>query len=345
MAYQADPPFQPYQAGAGQANCIIPDPVVNNNNRPGLMYQMGKWNLQFRGTSSEFPVDEFLFRVETLARSSNIAENMLPFGMHYVLHGAAQEWYWVYHRDNPNADWNTFQGAMRRHFSLIETQVEIREKISKRKQQSGEAFNEFYLAIVGLAARLHQRMPEHELVEILRANMVPQLKSVLLFHPTYTVAALQEYCKRFERLWQSESATVSRQPRPVCPPRVNEITSQAYESPYGVQQCDPNIYFDAHQYQYGYPEHIEAFHKSDDKTKVMNRQELIVCWNCDEMGHSFDNCTVASRNVFCNGCGLKNNYKPTCTRCNAGNFQRDGLNQGPVRPTQPHRTQNQILKR
>lgn len=200
---------RPYYANSQQhaEAAPPPDPEVNIHagGRPGQMYQMGKWNLQFRGTSTEFPVDEFLFRVETLARSSNIAENMLPFGMHYVLHGAAQEWYWVYHRDNPLANWNTFKGAMRRHFSLIETQVEIREKISKRKQRAGEVFNEFYLVIAGLAARLHQRMPENELIEILRANMAPELKNALLFHPTDTVAVLQDYCKRFERLWLASS--------------------------------------------------------------------------------------------------------------------------------------------
>lgn len=339
------PPEHPYQGF--QAN--IPDPVVNNNagGRPGLMYQMGKWNLQFRGTTTEFPVDEFLFRVETLARSSNIAENMLPFGMHYVLHGAAQDWYWVYHRDNPHADWDTFKGAMRRHFSLIETQVEIREKISKRKQRSGEAFNDFYLAVAGLAARLNQRMPDNELVEILRANMAPQLKSALLFHPTQTVATLQEYCKRYERLWQVEAVSANRQPKPSFTPRVHEIFVPVEPIPYGVQQVDPNVYYDASQYPYpyAYADQVEAIQKHDDQKKAANRSDLMICWNCDEMGHTFDVCTVATRNVFCYGCGLKNNYKPTCTRCNAGNRQRDGSNQGPIRPNQQPRAPNPFLKR
>lgn len=333
------PPFQPN----------VPDPVVNNNAgpRPGQMYQMGKWNLQFRGTTSEFPVDEFLFRVETLARSSNIAENMLPFGMHYVLHGPAQDWYWVYHRDNPQADWNAFKEAMRRHFSLIETQVEIREKISRRKQRSGESFNEFYLAVAGLAARLNQRMPENELIEILRANMAPQLKNALLFHPTHTVATLQEYCKRYERLWQVESASVNRQPKPSFAPRVHEISASVEPVPYGVQHVDPNVYYDFSQYPYpyAYEEQVEAFQKFEDKKKVANRADLMICWNCDEMGHIWEDCTVATRNVFCYGCGLKNNYKPSCTRCNAGNRQRDGSNQGPIRPNQQPRAPNPSLKR
>lgn len=340
--YMPEPPFQGFQPN-------IPGPVVNNNagGRPGHMYQMGKWNLQFRGTTTEFPVDEFLFRVETLARSSNIAENMLPFGMHYVLHGAAQDWYWVYHRDNPQADWNMFKDAMRRHFSLIETQVEIREKISKRKQRAGEAFNEFYLAVAGFAARLYQRMPEHELVEILRANMAPQLKNALLFHPTNTVAILQEYCKRYERLWQNETSSTNRQQKPSFTPRVNEISASVEPIPYGLQHVEPNNYYDVSQfpYPYAYVDQVEAIQKSDDKKKIVNRAELMICWNCDEMGHTFDVCTVATRNVFCYGCGLKNNYKPTCTRCNAGNRQRDGLNQGPFRPNQPSRTPNQFLKR
>lgn len=301
---------------------------IHAGGRPGQMYQMGKWNLQFRGLPADFPVDEFLFRVETLARSSNIAENMLPFGMHYVLHGVAQEWYWVYHRDNPQADWNTFKSAMRRHFSLIETQVEIREKMSKRKQRAGEVFNEFYLVIAGLAARLHQRMPENELIEILRANMAPELKNALLFHPTNTVAVLQDYCKRFERLWQTELPAATRQPRPTFTPRVHEISAPAERLQCVEHRYEPQAYYDPNQYQYLQEEQIAAIQRPT------HRANLMVCWNCDEMGHSFDTCTVATRNVFCYGCGAKNAYKPSCIRCNPGNSRQGGPNQHPARPSQ-----------
>lgn len=325
------------------------NPLLNNHvqaqGRPGHMYQMGKWNLKFQGTASDFPVDEFLFRIETLARSSNIAEDMLPFGMHYVLNGEAQNWYWVYHRDNPRVDWVTFKDAMRRHFSLIETQVEIREKISRRKQRAGETFNEFYLSVAGIAARLVHRMPEAELVEILRSNMIPQLKSALLFQPTDTVAQLQDCCKRCERLWQTESQLINRQSRPTLPSRVNEINMvQVDNVPMYETHPDSQLYYE--QYQYGQVDQIDqidALQKSEERKKIANRSDLMVCWNCEEMGHTFDVCTVATRNVFCYGCGLKNNYKPTCSRCKTGNLQRGGVNQGTLRPN-PF-APNSILKR
>lgn len=44
--------------------------------RPGFVQQMVKWNLKFSGTNS----DEFLFRVETLARSANIEQDRIPDG-------------------------------------------------------------------------------------------------------------------------------------------------------------------------------------------------------------------------------------------------------------------------
>lgn len=320
------------------------NPLLDNNanGRPGPMYHMGKWNLQFCGANSDLPVDEFLFRIETLARSSNIDEDMLPFGMHYVLHGEAQSWYWIYHRDNPQVNWNVFKDALRRHFSLVETQVEIREKISKRKQRVGEAFNEFYLVVAGIASRLNHRMPENELVEILRANMIPPLKSALLFQQTHTVAQLQECCKKCERLWQTESLSANRISRTTLPPRVNEITAHMENVSIGEYQVEPQIFYNANDNQYGYVDQIDALQKPDDK-KIANRMDLMICWNCDEMGHTFDLCTVATRNIFCYGCGLKNTYKPTCTRCNAGNSQRAGVNQGPLRPN--HRAPNLFLKR
>lgn len=63
------------------------------------------------------------------------------------------------------------------------------------------------------------------------------------------------------------------------------------------------------------------------------QNEGIVCWNCSETGHTFQDCMVATRNVFCYGCGAKNIYRPQCPRC-AVNCNRRGQN-GPVRSENP----------
>lgn len=70
-----------------------------------------------------------------------------------------------------------------------------------------------------------------------------------------------------------------------------------------------------------------------------NRQTELICWNCDEAGHSYQDCEVATRNIFCYSCGAKNVYRPQCLRC-ALNSNRRGIN-GPSNSGNPFAKQNQ----
>lgn len=40
----------------------------------------------------------------------------------------------------------------------------------------------------------------------------------------------------------------------------------------------------------------------------------IVCWNCNQPGHSFNRCSAARR-IFCFGCGTKDFKNNQCSRC------------------------------
>lgn len=115
---------------------------------------MSKWALKYKGTSSGLHVDDFLFRVETLAQSLDIEFNRLAMGMPFILEGEALEWFWIYQRENPNANWQTFRGAMSHQFSKVENQFEIWDQIRSRKQRDSESFGQLYIAVAALAGRL-----------------------------------------------------------------------------------------------------------------------------------------------------------------------------------------------
>lgn len=67
----------------------------------------------------------------------------------------------------------------------------------------------------------------------------------------------------------------------------------------------------------------------DSVEAILNRTPAeLVCWNCDTVGHCYQDCEVATRNVFCYGCGAKNVYRPQCPRCTL-NSKRSGIN-GPI---------------
>lgn len=70
-----------------------------------------------------------------------------------------------------------------------------------------------------------------------------------------------------------------------------------------------------------------------DAMQTQHRAPEYVCWNCDERGHTYQECEVATRNVFCYGCGAKNIYKKQCQRC-AINVKRRSVS-GPLSSGNP----------
>lgn len=335
----ANPPFQ--------QNVV---PLAHNNGnreqrRPGNTYLMSKWNLKFNGNSSDLPVAEFLFRVETLARSANIDFDSLPQGMHYVLHERAEAWYWVHLRDNQDEGWRDFVMAITNHFSRGETQIEIREKIYRRKQRNGEAFANFFIDVSSLASRLTNRMLDGDMVEILRANMCSQLKHALLFQPTPTTVNLLDSAKRCERLWESESAHMNQGRVRFAGARVSEIEIDSSDNQ-ANQVIDQNSQIN-YQGQYAFPEQVDALNpiRTQESPSATVRSDLIICWNCDDIGHYHDACPSPTKNLYCYGCGEKNVYKDGCPRCNSGNGRRGGHFQGNVRPQIFHRAPNTFQRK
>lgn len=327
----APQPHQPYQPQQ-----------PNHGARPGYLHLMSKWNIKYCGSSTDMHVDEFLFRAETLSRSANIDLDMLPLGMHYLLHGAAQEWFWVFHRDTPMADWNTFMDAMRNQFAPFDNEFEIWDKVRSRKQGPNEDFSQFHVAVTALTSRLRQRLSERNMVELLRSNMKLELKNALLYYQTPTVRDLQSAAKQHEKL-RISSVEVARRVNELVPTRQDYHSSQAS---YPRQTC-PAQDFTLH---YATPDyHVYQVQEPSETVEAVTNPSLLICWNCDEMGHTFHDCVVATRNVFCYGCGVKNTYKPNCSRCSPGNARAGGPIQPPVRSNQnaarPNQGQIQVLKK
>lgn len=161
-------------------------------------WSMSKWPLRFGGGPRDMPVDEFLFRTETLARVGNLSQVSLTWGLHQVLTGSAASWYWVFIRNTPHATWPQMRAAFRFAFQSNVSDSAIRRQINDRLQRSGERFMEFCLAIQEMAVRLTNRMCDAELMEILRRNMLSSLQDHLLFQPTASVFELQLRCQQLD---------------------------------------------------------------------------------------------------------------------------------------------------
>lgn len=184
-----------------------------NRTGSGLSQALSRWTVRFGGGKKDLSIDEFIFRVENLATADNINANSLVWGLHTLLFNSAADFYLVERRMNPDANWAQLKRSFLAHFSHHENDFEIRKIIMNRRQRQSEEFSEFCLGIECLAARLSRPMADHEIVDILRANMSPRLQDRLLLHNTATVASLKSACKRFEKMWSSQSEHNSRDNR------------------------------------------------------------------------------------------------------------------------------------
>ena len=66
-------------------------------------------------------VDEFVFRVEAMARATNTTKAVLASSIHFLLDGKALNWYWIYIRNSPRQTWKDLSEALVDHFAVEES--------------------------------------------------------------------------------------------------------------------------------------------------------------------------------------------------------------------------------
>lgn len=326
---------------------------------PSHAWVMAKWPLRFSGSSRDLPIDEFVFRVETLARLANLTQEALTLGLHQILAGSAASWYWVFIRNEPYATWPVVRAALIAAFQSNVSDVAIRRLITDRLQRPSERFMEFCIAIQEMEVRLTVRMGGAELLEVLRRNMLPHMQDRLLFVPVASVAELQQRVQQIEELSQRQ-AEVQQTRRAAM--RIHEIAEVEYPTitqPIGDAQfafSPPSTQVQApietHRVTANpfsrpppsltqstdYPQMDEQIEWVCAIDSNAARSQYTICWNCDEMGHSYMDCTLPLL-TFCFGCGTKNEIRPKCPKCSARLLQGNGpRNVRPMGPPQPAQT-------
>lgn len=321
---------QSLQMSSVQSEAPVGHGGVLGRNRLGLTHILSKWTARFSGSAKDLPIDEFFFRVENLAAADNIHADSLVLGLHCLLTGNASDFYWVQRRKNPNHTWAMLKRSMIAHFARQETDLEIRKIIMGRCQAASEGFGEFSLAVECLAARLVRPMNDAELVDIMRQNMSPRLQTCLLMTDTPTVESLKGFCRRYERLWASQAEAVKDR-------RINRhMAALGFDEFSGVDEVvNPSLRNLSINESVGSnvnSEYLSVEALGQAKPHA-TRTEYMICWNCDDIGHSFIDCSSPDRKVFCYGCGAKNAYKPSCSKCNPGNAKSSGIISGRSRST------------
>lgn len=292
-------------------------------------HRIHQWPLRFEGGTQGLDADDFVFRVERQAQLNGVSTQALVIGIGNLLTGRANQWYWTYQRRYPQATWEEFKAAfIGRYAPHKDTDFEMMAKIEKRRQRFGESFNNFCQDIEAFAVRLRRPLPEDELVAVLRRNMAIYLRKALWREEVESVDRLLQACSEYEQLCQEEEQ-VAIAKRPM---RVHELKNEPPPA------------------QVPYHELYATHETTEEPTNAYisalgadaNKDNLTICWNCKEMGHSFVQCGLPQQRAFCFSCGLSGVIKAQCPRCSE-NSRRGVTQAGAARPplvVQPQRSSN-----
>ncbi|XP_059221257.1 uncharacterized protein LOC131995948 [Stomoxys calcitrans] len=252
---------------------------------------VNNWNLKFDGSSTGLSIDEFLYRIRTLTRETfNDDFSVICRNLNTLLTGKAREWYWRYHKQVPAITWEGFCQAIRSQYKDMKSSFDLREEMRIRKQKPGESYDAFFDALSIIADKLSNPMSEDEFIEIIARNLRPDIRQDLLYVPIRSLSHLRKLVQMRENFLSDEYVrrTLSQRSQNLnFPPRRQ------------LAELDQGVSNDT---------------ESDYTIDAVQRSESIRCWNCDNIGHTWQDC-LEDRTIFCYGCGAKNVYKPQCARC------------------------------
>ena len=267
---------------------LNPNSQTNNYSAYDSNVKLEKWKIVYDGNGS---VSDFLFKVETLSKRSKCSEEHLLNNFHVLLEGKAETWYWWYMKNNRNIIFPSLRHAITREFDHLESDHDILIKITMRKQQMKESYDDFHTAMVHLNSRLRNPMSESSLIDIMKRNLTPNLKCLLFNSLLRTLEDLKDTARKAEIVLKDNKMF---NPYFGSNRNVSEIETSVDESA-ELDALDPQI---------------EALQFSTRKNKY--DYSKIQCWNCLSFGHSYIYCPEEIRKPFCFKCGQKGVLTPKC---------------------------------
>ncbi|XP_062707846.1 uncharacterized protein LOC134288114 [Aedes albopictus] len=297
-------------------------------------------------------LNEFLECVHHYAESEQMSEAELFSSAMHLFTGNALAWFQAMRSQKRFYNWNHLVCELKANFVHPELDAALRMKASQRRQQRNESFQDFYLEMEKIFRAMPAPLSSHEKLDILKRNLRPDYKQVLVFKPVNTLSELMLIGKTIDA-----SKTSIYQKVFGVPKEVSTISSKpAYDGSRKRQQQQqprdngngykPRVFY----YKNSPPSSpkrnrppLLRFEETGgrpdknlrEKTGIIpkspqSRQEGIiclsslvdkhrpphlgVCYNCGIQGHEHEKCSKPKR-VFCVLCGFKGFEASRCPYC------------------------------
>lgn len=247
---------------------------------------VSKWDLSFNGDNNNLSVNAFLERVEEYSIARNVSKSELCNSVVELLKDRALVWYRSI--KSKIHSWDEFVLLLRQEYEPHDYEIELWDEIRNRTQGPDETVGTYFACMVNLFSRLPTVVSEAQRLQVLRRNIAPYYIRAVGLTPINSVDELRSVCKQLE--------TNRLMAEKFQPPPVNRRNLLEPDLSYQGRSRTSNV-------------NVSEIRTSRNDTRTDAR-----CWNCNSPDHRHRDCTRA-RKRFCYGCGLDNQTKTTCPRC------------------------------
>ena len=137
----------------------ISEPIQSN------LPKIKDWNICYDGLGS---VSDFIFKVGTLKNRTQCPEHHLLANFQILLSGKAETWYWVFMRQHQQYNFSFLKEALTKEFGRLETDNDVKMRISLRKQGAKESYDDFHNSLVSMNSRLSDPFSQATLISIIK---------------------------------------------------------------------------------------------------------------------------------------------------------------------------------
>lgn len=253
---------------------------------------INKWPIKFSGEPRGMSAEEFLKRVDVLARNNQISEEELLSKANFLFRPESPAEIWYYTFSNKFNSWQALKHYLRLRFEVPNKDKVIEREIRDRKQMPNETFVTFMGEIERLCQQLSRPLSERSKRNIMIDNMRDWYRPHLAFIDTDTLD-VETLCNLCHELDKSVYRSYASRGRPY---NVHCIENQ--ECTEEDEAAEINAITRNRQRTSRNPEE-----RGENIAEATNTQQnTVLCWNCRQFGHFWRNCSKSKR-LFCHICG------------------------------------------
>lgn len=310
-----------------------------------------KWPFTYAGEANIMQLAVFLNRVKTYADTEEVDELSLLRGVKHLLKGRALEWYIRSYQNCPS--WEHFKKEIKKEFLPQAYSQHMKRELYWRIQGSEEPFIRYYRDILALFEVVEPPLSNQDRFYIIKSNLNPEFAAIASASRAETVEELVNVCKDYDdartyshrnrpnqapRLFGATQAsnTPQRSSRPTAVYSWNRSPQNRQQQVNALEE-EMHIAYNQEQDAMLEPVRLEnqgssnrhsivpevnairtnawqprpSHHPSNGQPQQLN----IICWQCEQRGHTFPNCQNPKTFIFCYKCGKRGTTSRNCPDC------------------------------